>query len=177
MGGPQNLLTVEAEKCEVGCTPQITGLDLVSTASSDTTQISFVTEKQAADYNNYECGRRGKCDYDKGLCECFGLHRRGLLHPDRSRLRSYATCSAFQSPSPEHRKLEYPPLHPRRSWKQRGFDSAAVSLSSIRKMFGFCSRPKDGELKGRAVVSGVGLPVKPASQSRACGGCMRRCGT
>jgi len=69
--GPQNLLTVEAEKCEVGCTPQITGLDLVSTASSGTTQISFVTEKQAADYNNYECGRRGKCDYDKGLCECF----------------------------------------------------------------------------------------------------------
>jgi len=69
--GPQNLLTVEAEKCDVGCTPQITGLDLVSTASSGTTQLSFVTEKQAADYNNYECGRRGKCDYDKGLCECF----------------------------------------------------------------------------------------------------------
>lgn len=73
--GPQNLLTVEAEKCWDGCTPKITGLDLLSTISGggqDLGQdLSFVTEKQAADYNNYECGRRGKCDYDKGLCECF----------------------------------------------------------------------------------------------------------
>jgi hypothetical protein len=69
--GPQNLLTVEAEKCWDGCTPKITGLDLLSTVSGGGQDLSFVSEKQAADYNNYECGRRGKCDYDKGLCECF----------------------------------------------------------------------------------------------------------
>ena len=69
--GPQNLLTVEAEKCGDGCTPKITGLDLLSTVSGGGQDLSFVSEKQAADYNNYECGRRGKCDYDKGLCECF----------------------------------------------------------------------------------------------------------
>ena len=70
--GPQHLLTVEAEKCAIGCTPRIKGLDLMSVDTKPTkSAISFVTEKQAADYNNYECGRRGKCDYDKGLCECF----------------------------------------------------------------------------------------------------------
>jgi len=69
--GPQHLLTVEAEKCDIGCTPKITGLDLMSVNPTTKQALSFVTEKQAADYNNYECGRRGKCDYDKGLCECF----------------------------------------------------------------------------------------------------------
>merc|ERR1712196_759987 len=64
-------LHVEANKCEIGCTPQPTGLNLVSVSQSQSPLISFVTQKQAADYNNYECGRRGKCDYDKGLCECF----------------------------------------------------------------------------------------------------------
>merc|ERR1711998_417617 len=73
--GPQNLLIPETDKCWDGCTPMITGLDLMSTTSSSTSakylDLSFVAEKQAADYNNYECGRRGKCDYDSGLCECF----------------------------------------------------------------------------------------------------------
>merc|ERR1711988_637163 len=73
--GPQNLLIPETDKCWDGCTPMITGLDLLSTTSSQTSgkylDLSFVAEKQAADYNNYECGRRGKCDYDSGLCECF----------------------------------------------------------------------------------------------------------
>jgi hypothetical protein len=73
--GPQNLLIPETDKCWDGCTPMITGLDLLSTTSSQLSgtylDLSFVAEKQAADYNNYECGRRGKCDYDSGLCECF----------------------------------------------------------------------------------------------------------
>jgi len=67
--GPQKFLTVEADKCENGCTPKISGLNLLSTSQEHL--VSFVDQKQAADYNNYECGRRGKCDYDKGLCECF----------------------------------------------------------------------------------------------------------
>jgi len=69
--GPQNLLTVEANSCGIGCTPQLTGLNLLSVSANLNPMVSFVTEKQQADYNNYECGRRGKCDYDKGLCECF----------------------------------------------------------------------------------------------------------
>merc|ERR1711871_1831776 len=68
--GPQNLLIVESDKCDDGCTPKISGLNLMSVAT-DGGKVSFVAEKQSADYNNYECGRRGKCDYDKGLCECF----------------------------------------------------------------------------------------------------------
>jgi len=69
--GPQNLLTVEANKCGIGCTPKLTGMNLVSVSEARNNIISFVTQKQAADYNNYECGRRGKCDYSTGECECF----------------------------------------------------------------------------------------------------------
>merc|ERR1711975_106765 len=64
--GPQNLLMVESAKCGDGCTPKLTGIDLQSYGA-----LSSVIEQQAADFNNYECGRRGKCDYDTGVCECF----------------------------------------------------------------------------------------------------------
>jgi len=65
--GKQNLLIVEDYACADGCTPKLAGIDLIT----DTTPGSYVTETQVADYNNYECGRRGKCDYNTGLCECF----------------------------------------------------------------------------------------------------------
>jgi len=67
--GPQNLLVVEAAPCGTGCTPQLTGLKLMSTAPNGT--LSFVKEQVASDFQNYECGRRGKCDYGSGVCDCF----------------------------------------------------------------------------------------------------------
>merc|ERR1711988_1729780 len=77
VSGPQNLLIPLVDECLAGCTPKITGLNLVSVqGESEGTNpavqyYSKVTEMERADYNNYECGRRGKCDYDSGICECF----------------------------------------------------------------------------------------------------------
>lgn len=62
--GPQNLITVKDIKCGDGCTPKLTGLELQPGTNN-------LTEIQSADFNSYECGRRGKCDYTTGQCECF----------------------------------------------------------------------------------------------------------
>lgn len=68
--GPQNWLVVEDYECSSGCTPRITGLGL-ETVPGLPTGISNISTAQLAVYNSYECGRRGKCDYDTGLCNCF----------------------------------------------------------------------------------------------------------
>jgi len=66
--GPQHLLIVEDYECGAGCTPKIDGLNLETRYGR---QSSNTTDIQNANYNSYECGRRGKCDYTTGLCSCF----------------------------------------------------------------------------------------------------------
>jgi len=66
--GPQHMITVEDYECASGCTPKISGLALQYRSDHVTNNA---TEIQLADYNSYECGRRGKCDYTTGLCACF----------------------------------------------------------------------------------------------------------
>lgn len=66
--GPQNFITVEDYECSSGCTPRITGLGLETVTMQS--KSSIFTE-QTSLYNSYECGRRGKCDYNSGLCDCF----------------------------------------------------------------------------------------------------------
>jgi hypothetical protein len=78
--GRQNYLTVEDYECHDGCTPKLSGLGLnykYDHFLSNTTDIyeSVVTTDEGymnvADFNSFECGRRGKCDYNTGLCQCF----------------------------------------------------------------------------------------------------------
>merc|ERR1711968_344537 len=69
--GPQNLLTVKSILCQDGCTPKLSGLELQVTNSAESYTAQQVKELTLADYNSYECGRRGKCDYTSGICECF----------------------------------------------------------------------------------------------------------
>ena len=65
--GQQNLLEVITSSCGDGCTPKVNGLKLVT----NTNVTSSVTESTVAGFAAYECGRRGKCDYDTGMCSCF----------------------------------------------------------------------------------------------------------
>lgn len=88
--GPQHALVVLANECQSGCTPQIDGLALetrvtvgstsatTETAGSAVYEGDYITQQSGkglqsgkVDYNSYECGRRGKCDYTNGLCACF----------------------------------------------------------------------------------------------------------
>ena len=62
--GPQYLVSVKSNLCGDGCTPKLTGLELRS-------QWETILEVQNSDFNSYECGRRGKCDYSTGICTCF----------------------------------------------------------------------------------------------------------
>ena len=63
--GNQHLLGVVAYECLDGCTPKITGLPLQPGLNET------IKELVSADYTSYECGRRGKCDYTSGLCNCY----------------------------------------------------------------------------------------------------------
>jgi len=68
--GPQHLLSVEDYECAAGCTPKLTGLNLQTRYDHLSSNVTEV-QSHLSDYNSYECGRRGKCDYATGLCNCF----------------------------------------------------------------------------------------------------------
>jgi len=77
--GAQHLLNVVSYHCGDGCTPKVDGLVLVPGQHlvREVWKSVIVGSPEegrdwhTADFNSYECGRRGKCDYDSGVCECF----------------------------------------------------------------------------------------------------------
>jgi hypothetical protein len=69
--GKQTLLKVEDYECSNGCTPKIDGLGLQTRVKVSTYPASIISQTTNSDTNSYECGRRGKCDYSSGLCQCF----------------------------------------------------------------------------------------------------------
>jgi len=62
VSGDQPLLDLLVDSCGAGCQPRRSGI-----GSGD----YVVGVDTSADGNAYECGRRGKCDYSTGICECF----------------------------------------------------------------------------------------------------------
>lgn len=67
--GKQHKLEILHKTCQAGCTPRITGLSNLRTFS-DTT-LSTVEISTVGSHESYECGRRGKCDRNNGLCMCY----------------------------------------------------------------------------------------------------------
>jgi len=66
VSGAQHTLEIIDQACSAGCQPRIVGL------KNDVSDVSIaVSIHQEAQSNMYECSRRGKCDYDAGICECF----------------------------------------------------------------------------------------------------------
>lgn len=74
--GDQNLLHFKYKEC-IFCTPQLgmngqlPVLHILPKNVADVKFNNFVREVEHADWNDYECGRRGKCDYDTGYCDCY----------------------------------------------------------------------------------------------------------
>ena len=68
--GKQHNLEVLVDECLDGCNPRISGLTNILTFPGATT-LSSVTVQQVGSQNSYECGRRGKCNFSTGLCDCF----------------------------------------------------------------------------------------------------------
>ncbi len=78
----QNMLEIEWRKCDTaGCTPHLAGMSLIATNDENIgtgSYYSTVFVGEPADNPSLECGGRGKCYYESGICGCFsgyyGLH-------------------------------------------------------------------------------------------------------
>ena len=67
--GKQHKLELLVDPCGDGCNPKITGLTNLRTHSAVTLSTVSITTDES--HSAHECGRRGKCDYNTGLCDCF----------------------------------------------------------------------------------------------------------
>lgn len=67
--GFQYPLKFENVPCGDGCMPKLSGLDLKPSTGWDLS--ANVTEIVSGSSNSFECGRRGICDHETGVCECF----------------------------------------------------------------------------------------------------------
>lgn len=67
--GKQHKLEILQDTCEEGCSPRLTGLTNIRTWHATT--LSTVQITTQGDHNSFECGRRGTCDRNTGLCACY----------------------------------------------------------------------------------------------------------